>query len=374
MTAPDRRWIAARTLEDAAGLPSGPGRTQPSPGTVPTARASRQQPAGGVRSAGTTARRRGLVAAWIAAAWIAPAVIAGCGGGDEPASATATAEPATASTTTAQADETRAEAGAARLRRDRFDSSRAWKELVRQVELGPRPAGSDALRGLAERLRDALPKGRFERVPGHPGLRNVVGRIPGRTPAIAIAAHYDTKELPGFVGANDGAAGTAVVMELARALRRADRPENPREVRFLLFDGEEATDDSRPFEATGLRGSTAYAKRHDGELKSLVLLDFVGAKELQIFRERLSDGPLWDKLRAAARRVGAQAAFPGGIRRPITDDHVPFLERGVPAIDLIQWPYDCWHLTCDDLTQVEERSLDLTGETVYELVRTLRRT
>jgi len=370
MTAPDRRWIAARTLEAAAASPSGPGRAQPSPGTAPTARASRHQPARGVPSTRTTARRRALLAAWIAAA-----AIAGCGGGDEPASATATAttEPASTSTTTAPADEARAEAGAAGLRRDRFDSSRAWKELVRQVELGPRPAGSAVLRGLAERLRDALPRGRFERVPGHPGLRNVVGRIPGRTPAIAVAAHYDTKQLPGFVGANDGAAGTAVVMELARALRKADRPENARAVRFLLFDGEEATDDSRPFEATGLRGSTAYAKRHDGELKSLVLLDFVGTKDLRIFREGLSDGPLWDTLRAAARRVGAQDAFPGGIRQSITDDHAPFLERGVPAIDLIQWPYDCWHLPCDDLTQVEERSLDLTGETVYELVRTLRR-
>ena len=104
-------------------------------------------------------------------------------------------------------------------------------------------------------------------------------------------------------------------MELARALRKADRPENAREIRFVLFDGEEATDDSRPFEATGLRGSTAYAKRHDGELKSLVLLDFVGAKDLRIFREGLSDGPLWDKLRAAARRVGAQDAFPAGLRQ-----------------------------------------------------------
>ena len=57
----------------------------------------------------------------------------------------------------------------------------------------------------------------------------------------------------------------------------------------------------------------------------------------------------------------------------MTDDHTPFLERGVPAIDLIQWPYDCWHERCDDLSAVSERSLDQTGETVYELVRTLSR-
>ena len=88
----------------------------------------------------------------------------------------------------------------------------------------------------------------------------MVGRLPGARPAIVIAAHHDTKELPGFVGANDGAAGTAAVMELARALRGIERPAGAPALRFVLFDGEEATDDSRPFTATGLRGSKAYAQ------------------------------------------------------------------------------------------------------------------
>jgi hypothetical protein len=256
---------------------------------------------------------------------------------------------------------------------DRFDSARAWAELRRQVELGPRPAGSPALRKLADRLRRELPRGRFERIPGHPGLRNVVGRIPGTKPAIAIAAHHDTKDLPGFVGANDGAAGTAAVLELARALRAAERPPGAPAIRFLLFDGEEATDDTRPFLATGLRGSKAYAKRHADELRALILLDFVAAKGMRIRREAQSDLGLWARLRRAAKTVGAGAAFPDGAGAAVTDDHTPFLERGVPAIDLIQWPYACWHASCDDLSAVSERSLDQTGETVYELVRTLSR-
>ena len=118
-------------------------------------------------------------------------------------------------------------------------------------------------------------------MPGHPGLRNVVGQLPGRKPAIAIAAHYDAKNLPGFVGANDGAAGTAAVLELARVLRKTERPKGAPAIRFLLFDGEEATDDDRPFLETGLRGSKAYAKRHRGELRSLILLDFIAAKDLR---------------------------------------------------------------------------------------------
>jgi glutaminyl-peptide cyclotransferase len=254
---------------------------------------------------------------------------------------------------------------------DRFDSARAWAELERQVNLGPRPAGSPELRRLAERLRRRLPHGRFERVPGHPGLRNVVGHLPGSKPAIAIAAHHDTKALPGFVGANDGAGGTAAVLELARVLRKTDRPKGAPAIRFLLFDGEEATDDNRPFTETGLRGSKAYAKRHRGELRSLILLDFVAAENMVIQREASSDPRLWAQLRRAARTVGAAGAFPAGTGAAITDDHTPFLVQGVRAIDLIQWPYECWHETCDDLSAVSERSLDQSGETVLQLVRTL---
>jgi hypothetical protein len=264
-----------------------------------------------------------------------------------------------------------AAATTATTRVDRFDSARAWAELRRQVALGPRPAGSRTLRGLAERLRRELPNGRFERVPGHPRLRNVTGRLPGRRPAIVLAAHYDTKAIPGLVGANDGASGTAVVMGLARALRHAPRPAGAPELRFVLFDGEEATDDSKPFEATGLRGSRAYAARHRGEIGAVILLDFVGGKQLRIRREAFSDRALWSRLVAAARTVGAGRAFSAASSGGVVDDHVPFVRQGVPAINLIEWPYACWHKRCDDLSAVEERSLDLTGETVVELVRTL---
>jgi glutaminyl-peptide cyclotransferase len=256
---------------------------------------------------------------------------------------------------------------------DRFDSARAFAELERQVELGPRPAGSPTLRRLAERLRRELPGGRFEPVPGHRGLRNVVGRLPGSNPPILIAAHYDSKDIPNFLGANDSAAGTAAVLEIARVLRSSNRPAGAPAVRFVLFDGEEATDDTRPFQATGLRGSKAYARRHRGDVRALILLDFVAGKGMRIRREASSDPDLWERLRRAARTVGAAGAFPPGTGSRITDDHTPFLAQGVPAIDLIQWPYACWHKPCDDMSAVSERSLDQTGETVLELVRTLSR-
>src|ERR1044072_441969 len=106
---------------------------------------------------------------------------------------------------------------------DRFDAARAWRLVEQQVDAGQRPAGSPQLRRLATELRPQLPGGQFEAIPGEPGLRNGVGVLPGRTPAIVIGAHYDTlAKPPGFVGANNGAAGTAVVIEAARALQRLD--------------------------------------------------------------------------------------------------------------------------------------------------------
>src|SRR5918995_1432145 len=262
-------------------------------------------------------------------------------------------------------------AAATATRADRFDSARAWKHLTYQVSLGPRPAGSPQLAKLAEYLRARLPRGRTEPVPGHPGLRNVVGRIPGKKPAVVLAAHYDTKDLPGFVGANDGAGGTAAVLEISRALRKLKRPRGAPEVRFVFFDGEEATDDSQPFEATGLRGSKAYAQRHAHELRALVLLDFVAEKgQMRIPREAGSDATLWRRLRAAAKRVGSAAAFPPGLVGEVTDDHTPFMRKGIPAVDLIDFTFPCWHQTCDDLSAVSERSLDVSGEAVLELLRT----
>jgi glutaminyl-peptide cyclotransferase len=271
---------------------------------------------------------------------------------------------------TGGASEDRRSAAAARLRTDRFDSRRAFAELRRQVELGPRPAGSAASRRLAARLRRALPRGRYEAVPG--GLRNVVGHLPGRRPAIVVAAHYDTKRLPGFVGANDGAGGTAAVLELARALGSAPRPAGAPELRFVLFDGEEATNDKVDFLLSGARGSRAYARRHRGELLALVLLDFVADKDLRIPREGGSNLELWGRLRAAARRVGTLASFPDDPVSEVIDDHTPFARAGVPAIDLIDFDFPCWHRPCDDMSAVSERSLDRSGETVLELLRSWR--
>jgi glutaminyl-peptide cyclotransferase len=250
---------------------------------------------------------------------------------------------------------------------DRVDEQAAWSRLVRQVRLGPRPAGSPASRKLATQLKAELPNGRFQAVPG--GLRNVVGSVPGRDPSrtVVVGAHYDTKDLPGFVGANDSASGTALVVELARSIERKQlRPS----IVFILFDGEESPDDNLDFLETGLRGSKVAAPRYK-KAEAMILLDFVGDRDLSLPREGFSDRALWRRLRAAARRVGTAAVFPPGTQLAILDDHYPFDLLGVPSIDLIDFDYACFHRTCDNLSRVSKRSLDAVGETVYELLRSL---
>jgi hypothetical protein len=254
-----------------------------------------------------------------------------------------------------------------------FDTRRAFALIRMQVDVGQRPAGSPQLRALAERLRPLLPNGRFEDVPGHPGLRNIVGELPGRRPAIVLGAHYDSEfHPPGFVGANDSAAGTAAVIEIARAMRREKRPANAREIRFVLFDGEEEPPNSTDFLTDALRGSKAYVKAHRGQVREMVLLDYIANKGLRLPRERSSNAALWRRMRAAAARVGVGAVFPPTTQTTILDDHTPFLRAGIPAIDLIDFSYRYADTVRDTVDKLSERSLDAVGESTLALLRELR--
>lgn len=275
-----------------------------------------------------------------------------------------------------------ASGGGEKLAGERFDATAAYRLVEEQVEVGQRPAGSSQLRRLAVRLRGMLPEGEFEAIPGEPKLRNVVGRVPGRGPAIVVGAHYDTLVKPeGFVGANNGAAGTAVVVEVAQALAEgpvadaADPRAGGREVVFVLFDGEEPDaglpEEGEDFYSEGLRGSRAYVAAHPEETGQMILLDYVGNEGLRLPREATSTASLWEQLRSAANAVGASAYFPNEVGPAITDDHTPFLRAGVPAIDLIDWSYP-GHDLRDGLDKISVQSLDAVGETVVQLVEELR--
>jgi hypothetical protein len=257
--------------------------------------------------------------------------------------------------------------GGAAPRPPRFDSHRALAFLRLQVRLGPRPAGSAASRQLAALLVQRVPDARV--LPLEGGLQDVVGSIPGRDPSrtIVLGAHYDTKDLPGFVGADDGASGVAVLVELARVLRpRAVAPT----VVFAFFDGEETprgVPDDQILTA-GLRGSRAAVPLLPRP-ESMVLLDMVGKPRLRVPREQGSDRALWARIRAAARATGVSATFPPRVTDAILDDHVPFAQAGIPSADLIDLDFPCWHRRCEDLAHVSAPSLAAVGATLLRFLR-----
>jgi glutaminyl-peptide cyclotransferase len=260
----------------------------------------------------------------------------------------------------------------------RFDAERAFADLEAQVAIGQRPAGSPESRETAELIADRLREAGVEGVRIQRPHLNVVGRIPGdESDAVVLGAHHDTKDDvgPGFEGANDGASGVAVVLELARAL--APHVEGP-SIELALFDAEEARGD-RDFTEDGTRGSRQYVKYagRDGrqgspplhEIGAMVLFDLVGDCSLQIPYEPNSDRDLYEHFAEAARADDGDPAPFQGQTDPILDDHIPFAQAGIPAVDLIDFsfgpgapPGAYWHTAEDTRDKVCPQSLDAVGE------------
>jgi glutaminyl-peptide cyclotransferase len=254
---------------------------------------------------------------------------------------------------------------------NRFDGARAMATAKLQVDAGQRPAGSPVLRRVADQLRAQLPNGRFEPVPAHPGLRNVVGELPGPGPVIVIAAHYDSEYHPkGFVGANDAAAAVGTVVELSRVLAKLPRTAVSPGIRFVLFDGEEEAAPTEDFYRDALRGSKSYVQLHAEEVGALLLLDYIGNKGVRLPREASSTSSLWDEVRSAAKNVGVGDVFPAGTSVGILDDHTPFLRAGIRAVDFIDWSYRYKDTVHDTYDKLSPASVDAVGETVVELIRT----
>ncbi len=259
-----------------------------------------------------------------------------------------------------------------------FDGARAFEHLKQIVGIGPRPAGSEGARKTRDYIKQqmsalgltvteqpfdaATPVGTVKmvnvsvRLPGGPGQRRLI-----------FAGHYDTKLFKEFtfVGANDAGSSTAFLIELARVLK--DR-KNEVPIELLFLDGEEAFGE---WESGNTFGSRHYvdAARKAGTLKemgALVLVDMIGEKNPVFKREEASTPWLVDAIWSAARKLNRRE-FVADVT-PISDDHLPFLEAGIPAADIIDLDYPdemtrrFWHTAEDTIDKFLAEQLKAVGD------------
>jgi glutaminyl-peptide cyclotransferase len=265
-----------------------------------------------------------------------------------------------------------------------FDSNKAWEHLRQMVSIGPRPSGSAGIHltrayitrqlsslGLTVQEQPFAAETPFGRV----DMDNLVAHLPGRrTDRILFTGHYDTKLFRDrvFVGASDAASSAAILIELARVLKS-----RPHEFTYDLvwFDGEEAVCEGwdecgRPNSPDNTYGSRYYvqAAKKAGALssiKAMVLFDMIGARGLKLRRDNSSTPWLVDVTWAAAKRLGHGATFVDEPTAVGGDDHLPFMQAGVPSIDVIDLDdYPQWHTKDDDLAHVAASSLQVVGDVI----------
>lgn len=258
---------------------------------------------------------------------------------------------------------------------EKFDAARAWQHLRAQVDIGPRPAGTEAGARTRQFIIDTLARMGIFAVEqpftaatpiGPLRMANVVATLRGeRADRILLASHFDTKRFDDFrfVGASDGASSTAVLLELGRVLLARPRPFT---LELVFFDGEEAVREWSAEDST--YGSRHYVRqaRDAGtldDIRALILLDMIGDRNLTIRRESQSTPWLTDIIWDTARRLGYGRHFLEE-SMPIEDDHLPFLRAGVPAVDIIDFDYPAWHTAEDTIDQVSPDSLRIVGEVV----------
>jgi glutaminyl-peptide cyclotransferase len=253
-----------------------------------------------------------------------------------------------------------------------FDEQRAFRDIEYQLSLGPRTIGSEAhtktIDYIQDELRDESWKVEVQEFneEGYT-IQNVIAKRGKGTPWIILGAHFDSRffadrdpnidnrKLP-VPGANDGASGVAVLLEIGRALpSRLDR-----QIWLVFFDAE---DNGNMTGWDWILGSRAFVANLDGKPDAVVVVDMVGDASQQLYMEANSNKSLKEEIWQQAADLGYNQFYPR-VKHSIIDDHTPFLQAGIPAVDIIDFDYTFWHTTNDTVDKVSAASLDAVGETV----------
>lgn len=255
----------------------------------------------------------------------------------------------------------------------KFDGDRAMRDVERQVSFGPRTPGSTAHEMVRSWILDELQAAGWStqvqeiEIMGQP-IRNIIATRGEGNTWVIIGAHYDTRitadrdsdpvmrDQP-VPGANDGASGVAVLLEIARKLPEVFDGK----VWLVFFDAEDNGD------IPGwdwVLGSTAFVNQLSGKPDAAVIVDMVGDADLNIPMERNSDMELTTEIWQQADNLGYGDIFIRTPGRSILDDHIPFLRAGIPAVDIIDFDYPYWHTTADTPDKVSADSLKAVGDTL----------
>jgi glutaminyl-peptide cyclotransferase len=253
-----------------------------------------------------------------------------------------------------------------------FDQQRAYQDLTYQVSLGPRTIGSSAHSTVVDWIYTELMESEWnvqlqtENWNGRE-ITNVIGKRGENSPWIIVGAHYDSRFIADrdpnhdkrdqpVPGANDGASGVAVLMELARVI-----PSDLNKQIWLVFFDAEDNGNINGWE-WGI-GSGIFVDQLDAKPDAVVIVDMVGDKDLNIYKEMNSDPTLSDQIWMIAHDMGYHQ-FIQEYKYRIIDDHIPFLAQNIPATLIIDFDYPYWHTTQDDVDKISADSLAVVGNTM----------
>lgn len=255
-----------------------------------------------------------------------------------------------------------------------FDGEQAYADVKYQVELGPRTMGSQAHDLAVTWIISELTKHNWtvetqETVTAGVAIKNIIAKRGSGTPWIIIGSHYDSRsyadqdpnpqnrKLP-VPGANDGASSVAVLLELARVL-----PVNiNKQIWLVFFDAE---DNGNALGTGWDLGSQYFASELNGKPESVIILDMIGDKDLNIYMERNSNPDINKEIWGVASELGYSQLIPK-YKYSLIDDHTPFLEAGIRAVDVIDFDYPYWHTVADTADKVSAASLKVVGDTIVK--------
>jgi len=260
-----------------------------------------------------------------------------------------------------------------------FDGERALQSIKTQLDFGPRTPGSEGhdkiVSWMVEELNSSHWIVSIQKIPyGDYTIQNVIAKRGEGVPWVILGAHYDTRFFSDqdpdpekwkqpVPGANDGASGVAVLLEMARILPM----DLPGEIWLVFFDAE---DNGNIPGWDWILGSQAFVNELEGQPDAVVIVDMIGDLVQDIYWEKNSDQGLTREIWGIAEKLGYGDRFISSPRYRILDDHMPFLWAGIPAVDIIDFDYPAWHTADDTIDKVSAKSLQVVGDVLYHWLLT----